>query len=105
MYESPIELEVKDIVSDVVKQVDEYTLRCFQQIGINIDKYELIKALEYDRGQYEKGWNDRDAEIVRCKDCKHYWKNSPMTDVPPCLVSPKDDAFCSEGERKENDKH
>ena len=67
MYKSPIELKVKDIVSDVVKQVDEYTLRCFQQIGINVDKHELIKALEYDRGQYEKGWNDcRIASQLGC---------------------------------------
>lgn len=37
--------------------------------------------------------------IVRCKDCKHYWKNKPSDDVPVCLASPRDDAFCSEGER------
>ena len=43
------------------------------------------------------------AEVVRCKDCKRYWKNSVMTDVPVCLASPKDDAFCSEGERRKDD--
>jgi len=41
--------------------------------------------------------------VVRCKDCKFYWKN--MKDnidepVPACLASPKIDAFCSEGERR-----
>ena len=41
------------------------------------------------------------VEVVRCKDCIHYWKNSPSDDVPVCLASPKDNAFCSEGERKE----
>lgn len=41
------------------------------------------------------------VEVVRCKDCKHYWKNNPSDDVPVCLASPKDDAFCSEGERRE----
>lgn len=40
-------------------------------------------------------------EIVRCKDCKWYWKNSVMTNAPMCLASPKDDAFCSEGVRKD----
>ena len=46
-----------------------------------------------------------DAEpVVRCKDCKFYWKNSVTTDVPMCLTSPKDDAFCSEGERGEDGK-
>lgn len=43
------------------------------------------------------------VEVVRCKDCIHYWKNKPSDDVPVCLASPKDDAFCSEGERREND--
>lgn len=41
------------------------------------------------------------VEVVRCKDCKFYWKNSVMTNVPLCLASPKDDAFCSEGKRRE----
>lgn len=40
-------------------------------------------------------------ELVRCKDCKHYWKNKPSDDVPVCLATPKDDAYCSEGERRE----
>lgn len=39
------------------------------------------------------------GDVVRCKDCKHYWKNSTTTDAPLCLASPKDDAFCSEAER------
>lgn len=43
------------------------------------------------------------VEVVRCKDCKHYWKNKPSDDVPVCLASPKDDAFCSEGERREDE--
>ena len=43
----------------------------------------------------------------RCKDCKHYWRNwkegEPEydEDAAVCLASPKDDAFCSEGERNE----
>lgn len=43
------------------------------------------------------------VEVVRCKDCKHYWKNNPSDDVPVCLASPRDDAFCSEGERREDE--
>lgn len=107
MYKSPIELKIEDIVSDVVKQVDEYTLRCFQQIGVNVDKYELIKALEYDRGQYEKGWKDREAEIIRCKDCKWYERKYPWNDhIYECsyLEYPMDDNdYCSLGERREDD--
>lgn len=48
------------------------------------------------------------VEVVRCKDCKHYWKNwkdgepSWGDGVAVCLASPKDDAFCSEGERRDD---
>lgn len=42
------------------------------------------------------------VEVVRCKDCIHYWKNYP-TEVAVCLASPRDDAYCSEGERKEDE--
>lgn len=46
--------------------------------------------------------------VVRCRDCKYYWKNNSkyksnmedLDDLMMCLASPKDDAFCSEGERK-----
>ena len=42
------------------------------------------------------------VEVVRCKYCEHYWKNNPSDDVPVCLASPKDNAFCSEGERRKD---
>ena len=43
------------------------------------------------------------GELVRCKDCKHYWKNHTNDySVPVCLASPEDDAFCSEGEREDD---
>ena len=54
MYKSPIE-----IVQEQLKtQLDNKILfRVTQEIGINIDKDELLKALAYDRQQYEKGYN------------------------------------------------
>lgn len=46
------------------------------------------------------------GELVRCKECVHYWKNNLKAEVDDavavCLASPKDDAFCSEGERRED---
>lgn len=42
------------------------------------------------------------VRVVRCKDCKFYWKNSRNANGVVCIASPKDDAFCSEGERKED---
>ena len=53
-YKSPIEIIQKGfttkIEDDVCKAVWEY--------GISVDKEELIKALRYDREQYEKGYAD-----------------------------------------------
>lgn len=43
------------------------------------------------------------GELVRCKDCRHYWKNGgDNSKGAVCLASPRDDAFCSEGERKDD---
>lgn len=42
------------------------------------------------------------ARVVRCKDCKFYWKNNRNGNGVVCLATPKDDAFCSEGKRRED---
>ena len=53
-YKSPIEIINKSIEThiedDVIKAVHKY--------GIDVDKSELIKALSYDRDQYNKGFQD-----------------------------------------------
>lgn len=54
MYESPIEIFVKEMR---MKQ-EEQVLKAVQEIGVHIDKDELVKALKYDREQYEKGFAD-----------------------------------------------
>ena len=47
---------------------------------------------------YEQGYKDRDAELVRCKDCRH-------RDLFSCPLADndfqKDEDFCSWGERRE----
>lgn len=61
MYESPIEM-IQGIINEQMKQEED---RCIyeikQQIGFNIDKDELLKALQYDRDQYNKGYSDGKA--------------------------------------------
>jgi hypothetical protein len=59
MYESPIEVILKQIrfeyENDIIKAVHE--------TGVLVNKEELVKALQYDRDQYRKGYEDgiRDA--------------------------------------------
>lgn len=55
MYESPIQQIVGQMQSEMES---ELMYRVSQTVGYSIDKDELIKALKYDRGQYEKGYAD-----------------------------------------------
>lgn len=53
-YKSPI-----NIVSSALRnEVENNILKSIINIGIDIDKDEFIKALQYDRNQYEKGFSD-----------------------------------------------
>lgn len=54
LYESPIKI----MAQDVQFQMENDVMKAVQRYGIYVDKKELIKALEYDRGQYEKGFRD-----------------------------------------------
>lgn len=59
MYESPIELFIKDVTQSVIEQRENTVYASIvENFGINVDKDELIKALNYDRGQYNKGYAD-----------------------------------------------
>ena len=117
-YKSPITSYVEEIAKDAAKRQDDYLMaQVCLAIGYNIDKDELIKALQYDRHQYEVGYADgrfaRDREIIRCRDCKHY---SPkmfkyfMTFYADCdcfagedVRDLSEDDFCSRAERRETE--
>lgn len=92
-YKSPIDL----IVAQAETEIENEIVRTVQRMGINIDKDELMRALAYDRNQYVRGYYDRDSEIVRCKDCKHYMTIHCTCDG--CCIS--DDWYCANGERRE----
>ena len=67
MYESPIDIVYKDIQMQAKEQADKQIYEAVQQCGISVDKGELIKALRYDRGQYEKGYADALSVIEKIK--------------------------------------
>ena len=65
-YESPITRIQNQLLEEMVKkEEDQFMCEVRQTIGYNIDKAELIKALNYDREQYDKGYYDgcRDGEM------------------------------------------
>lgn len=119
-YKSPIELICDDIKYDVEEAYGQAIIRVVQHYFPLMDKEEPEKALRYDRDQYAAGFIDgraaRDAEIVRCKDCKHqkrfFYKNARYKDggyfIYSCQLDDGysrlcyDDDYCSAGERRED---
>ena len=61
MYKSPIEI----ITGNIQTQIDDEIYRAIQNVGINVDREELLKALEYDRGQYEEGFKEGEKYVLR----------------------------------------
>lgn len=59
MYENPITQVISDMANQIVQnQENQFMYEIRQKIGYDIDKEELIKALRYDRDQYNKGYAD-----------------------------------------------
>lgn len=94
-YQSPIEV----IQTQMRNQIEGDIYKAVMNVGVNVDKEELLKALQYDREQYQKGYKDRDDQIVRCRDCTFrneiscplYYRYSEL---------PSDDWFCADGKRR-----
>ena len=53
-YDSPIRM----IVGEMETKMEADTMSVIQRYGIDVDKEELIKALNYDREQYDKGFRE-----------------------------------------------
>lgn len=69
MYNSPITQFMDNYVSDIQKQITEQKETKIMQnisetMGFEVDKQELIKALNYDREQYEKGYKDAEKKLI-----------------------------------------
>lgn len=60
MYESPIMLIERQMRTEVEKEV----FRAIKEVGVDVDKDELIKALQYYRDQYSKGYSDGVKEFA-----------------------------------------
>lgn len=119
MYKSPItiiESTIDSFSKAIIKQKDDAIFAEIQHsFGVDLDREELIRALKYDRDQYNKGYADgiRDAmeELVRCKECKHYdnsegicWCHLNSRFYPGGFDwhSFPEDGFCSYGEREKD---
>ena len=58
-YESPITAIYEQISNQINQDFEDRIMaEVKMKVDVNVDKEELIKALNYDRGQYEKGKED-----------------------------------------------
>ena len=71
MYQSPIDVLIRDVQTQFQKGVDEQVHQAVVSVGINVDKDELLRALQSDRGQYRKGYADGVAEAVKHGEWEH----------------------------------
>ena len=67
-YESPVNI-IMGQVEQEIKQIQNETENTImseirQQLGVYVDKEELVKALQYDRNQYDKGYSDGRASMA-----------------------------------------
>jgi hypothetical protein len=60
MYKSPIEIYETELET----QLEGEILRAVKRVGVSVDKDELIKALKYDRDQYNEGYHDASEKQI-----------------------------------------
>ena len=70
-YISPIELTFNRISEELNTRTEKLIMEAVFETGVKIDRDELIKALDYDRKQYEKGYEDALRALQQ-----GYWRDS-----------------------------
>lgn len=111
MYESPIKLffpKLEEEICNIAKKQDEMVFDAVAKVGVTVDRDELLRALQYDRDQYDKGFNDgimaAASELVRCSECVH----DDTAACPLCwienhtmqFINHDADFYCGKGERR-----
>lgn len=103
MYESPISVYYTDIKTKFENQLMEAMIG----VGLDVDKEELLKALNYDREQYQKGYKDGRGSVVHCEDCACvravHMGNKFVYRCPMSTVDVEPEGYCSRGVRRNED--
>lgn len=66
-WESPVTI-TQEIASQIARDTDDFIMSEIYKTGVTVNKEELIKAINYDRDQYNKGYRDgfRNAVKTEC---------------------------------------
>lgn len=105
-YDSPFEF-VTRMADSIAQFTDDGVMKAVINAGFNIDKDKLVSALNQDKERYgtayrkgyATGYEKREEEIVRCKDCKHWWYGNYCDKHGKGQGNA--DWFCADGEQKE----
>lgn len=68
MYKCPIEIIYGELQTQLERKGENMVLNAVRKMGVNVDKEELLKALQYDREQYEKGYADAKSKLQELKE-------------------------------------
>lgn len=84
MYKTPFEKIYSEIQTQMAQEDENMVMEAIRKVGINVDKEELIKALQYDRNQYTKGYDDGKNDVLdkikaEIEHLTYYW----------CEISPR----------------
>lgn len=64
MYKSPIEKIYSELQTQIVQEDENTVMKAVRNVRVNVDKEELIRALQYDRNQYAKGYEDGKNDVI-----------------------------------------
>lgn len=64
MYKSPIEKIYSELQTQIVQEDENTVMKAVRNVGLNVDKEELIRALRYDRNQYTKGYKGGKYDVL-----------------------------------------
>ena len=111
MYESPVKLFLGEIKHQVDEQMEEACYTAVIEYFPHVDRAELLRALEYDRQQYDVGYVDGKQfameSLVHCGECIQ-WRalSGIMADYGHChyyYCTKHNNGFCDRGERRTED--
>ena len=53
-----------ELQTKMIQEDENMVMKAVRKVGVNVDEEELIKALQYDRNQYTKGYEDGKNEVL-----------------------------------------
>lgn len=98
---APIVVDYDTIYKELRNDFDEKITQAVINVGITVNKPELIRALELDKELRE----GKLVEVVRCKDCKNcrpFYGDKGICDLwAKDGIDVFNDGFCNYGERRD----